>query len=179
MRVMSIHWMPCCSDQPDESFQTTGNRQGRTAESVFIAGMFVYIGPEYVRLCEKRGLDQEAQEAAQHTGGPTAEDAAIAIVGMAGRFPGARNLDEFWTNLQGGVESVSFFSREEMAGEGVTRVLLDDPNYVVGELEFETSAEAQACGAALRELWNSRLAAPALIGAPQVRIVEAVEDRQY
>ena len=34
----------------------------------------------------------------------------IAIIGMVGRFPGAKNIDEFWQNLQNGVESVSFFS---------------------------------------------------------------------
>jgi hypothetical protein len=56
---------------------------------------------------------------------------------------------------------------------------LEDPNYVVVELEFDTTSEAQACGAALRELWSSRQAAPALIGAPRVRIVEAVEDHEY
>jgi hypothetical protein len=54
---------------------------------------------------------------------------------------------------------------------------LDDPNYVVGELEFETSAEADACVDALRELWKSREAAPALVGAPLVRIFETVEDQ--
>jgi hypothetical protein len=56
---------------------------------------------------------------------------------------------------------------------------LDDPNYVVGELEFETSADAAACRDALLELWRSRHAAPALAGAPQVRIVEAVESQDY
>ena len=56
---------------------------------------------------------------------------------------------------------------------------LDDPNYIVGELEFDTTAEAEACRAALHRLWNSRQAAPALIGAPQVRIVEPVEDHSY
>jgi hypothetical protein len=56
---------------------------------------------------------------------------------------------------------------------------LDDPNYIVVELEFDTTADAEACGAALRELWRSRNAAPALIGAPRVRIVEAVEDHAY
>src|SRR5215207_9066743 len=35
------------SETPDESFQTTGNRVGRTAESVFIAGMFVGVAPDY------------------------------------------------------------------------------------------------------------------------------------
>lgn len=35
---------------------------------------------------------------------------AIAIIGMAGRFPGAKNLAEFWHNLQAGVESITFFA---------------------------------------------------------------------
>jgi hypothetical protein len=56
---------------------------------------------------------------------------------------------------------------------------VDDPHYIVGELEFDTAAEAQACADALHELWNSRQAAPALLGAPQLRIVETVEDRGY
>jgi cellobiose phosphorylase len=53
----------CFSETPDEPYQTTGNRVGRTAESVFIAGMFVYIGPEYAALCEHSGLFEEAQRA--------------------------------------------------------------------------------------------------------------------
>jgi len=53
----------CFSETPDESYQTTGNRTGRTAESIFIAGMFVYIGPEYAALCEKKGLKAEAARA--------------------------------------------------------------------------------------------------------------------
>ena len=56
----------CFSDQPGESFQTCQNMQGRVAESVFIAGMFVLIGPEFVTLCERRGLDDEAAEAQKH-----------------------------------------------------------------------------------------------------------------
>jgi len=43
----------------------------------------------------------------------------IAIVGMAGRFPGARDLEELWRNLRDGVESVRFLSPEEMAAAGV------------------------------------------------------------
>ena len=44
---------------------------------------------------------------------------AIAIVGMSGRFPGARNLEEFWQNLRDGVESRTVFSDEDLAKEGV------------------------------------------------------------
>ena len=39
---------------------------------------------------------------------------AIAIVGVAGRFPGARTIEAFWRNLEAGVESVSRFSEAEL-----------------------------------------------------------------
>jgi acyl transferase domain-containing protein len=54
----------------------------------------------------------------------------IAIVGMAGRFPGAKNLDEFWRNLRDGVESISFFTDEELISFGVDKNQLSDPDYV-------------------------------------------------
>jgi acyl transferase domain-containing protein len=38
---------------------------------------------------------------------------AIAIIGMSGRFPGARNLTEFWDNLKNGIESISFFPKPD------------------------------------------------------------------
>src|SRR5262249_15402134 len=54
----------------------------------------------------------------------------IAIVGMAGRFPGANNLDEFWRNLRDGVESISFFSDEELEASGIPPELRQDSRYV-------------------------------------------------
>jgi acyl transferase domain-containing protein/acyl carrier protein len=54
----------------------------------------------------------------------------IAIVGMAGRFPGARTLRQFWENLRDGVESISFFSDEELLASGVDPELLRDESYV-------------------------------------------------
>ncbi len=55
-----------------------------------------------------------------------------------------------------------------------------DPNYVIIELEFDSPGEAESFLAALRRnVWSSREAAPALIGEPQTRIVEAVEVREY
>src|SRR5688572_30255569 len=50
----------CFSETPGESFQTTENREGRTAESIFIAGMFVAIGPEYAALAALKGQKAEA-----------------------------------------------------------------------------------------------------------------------
>ena len=50
----------CFSDQPGESFQTTGPSEGPVAESVFIAGMFVKYGRAYAELCRHQGLEAEA-----------------------------------------------------------------------------------------------------------------------
>ena len=54
----------------------------------------------------------------------------IAIIGMAGKFPGAENIDEFWQLLKNGVEAVTFFTDEELLESGVDPQLLKDPNYV-------------------------------------------------
>jgi iturin family lipopeptide synthetase A len=54
----------------------------------------------------------------------------IAIIGCSGRFPGARNIDEFWRNVRDGVESIHFFSNEELSAAGVPRKFIDDPAYV-------------------------------------------------
>ncbi|HDR90090.1 MAG TPA: glycosyl transferase [Bacteroidetes bacterium] len=57
----------CFSTNPDESFQTTGNREGGRAESVFIAGMFVLYGNDLAVMAEKRGLHDLAAEVRGHT----------------------------------------------------------------------------------------------------------------
>ncbi len=54
----------------------------------------------------------------------------VAVIGMAGRFPGARNIEEFWNNLLNGVESISFFTDEELIEAGTDPQLLKEPNYV-------------------------------------------------
>ncbi|HSF42281.1 MAG TPA: amino acid adenylation domain-containing protein [Thermoanaerobaculia bacterium] len=61
---------------------------------------------------------------------PSLPGGRIAIVGLAGRFPGARDLEAFWQNLRQGVESVSFFSEEELLESGVPSELLRHPSYV-------------------------------------------------
>src|SRR5438093_8798579 len=54
----------------------------------------------------------------------------IAIVGMSGRFPGARSLDEFWHNLAGGIESITCLSDQEILESGVPASYLSNPSYV-------------------------------------------------
>ncbi len=50
----------CFSDTPGQSFQTTTNKDGKVAESVFIAGLFVHAGQELAAIAKRRGLDAEA-----------------------------------------------------------------------------------------------------------------------
>ena len=61
----------------------------------------------------------------------------IAIIGMAGRFPGAKNVTEFWHNLQNGVESIYRYSQAELSELGVEKDLINNPNFVKagGKLE--------------------------------------------
>src|ERR1043166_2599198 len=54
----------------------------------------------------------------------------VAIIGMVGRFPGARNIEEFWQNVCDGRESITFFSADELAAAGVDPAFLKDPLYV-------------------------------------------------
>lgn len=58
------------------------------------------------------------------------DQSAIAIIGMAGRFPGAKNVDELWHNVSNGLESITFFSDEELLAAGVSPSLISNPNYV-------------------------------------------------
>ena len=59
----------------------------------------------------------------------TEHDDVIAIIGMAGRFPGANNIDEFWQNLIHGKESIRFFSDEELSSL-VQEKEKKDPRYI-------------------------------------------------
>ncbi|WP_438448725.1 GH36-type glycosyl hydrolase domain-containing protein [Gorillibacterium sp. sgz5001074] len=56
----------CFSKEPGESFQTTANIEGRVAESVFIAGLFVFTGPDFAAICRHLGMEEEASRAESH-----------------------------------------------------------------------------------------------------------------
>lgn len=57
-------------------------------------------------------------------------DPRIAVIGMAGRFPGARNLAEFWAHLRDGVESLTRISDDDLRAAGIERETFADPAYV-------------------------------------------------
>jgi acyl transferase domain-containing protein len=54
----------------------------------------------------------------------------IAVIGMSARFPGAGNVAEYWRNLHEGIESISFYTPEELASSGIDVSLLNNPQYV-------------------------------------------------
>ena len=100
----------------------------------------------------------------------------IAIIGMAGRFPGADNVDDLWVNLCDGVESITFFTDEEL-DPSIDPMLRSNPDYVKarGILEDADKLDAAFFGMSPRE---------AEIMDPQQRIFlevafEALENAGY
>jgi amino acid adenylation domain-containing protein len=57
----------------------------------------------------------------------------VAVIGIALRFPGADSPEKYWENLRNGVESISFFSDEDVLAAGGSRELLNMPNFVKAE----------------------------------------------
>ncbi|MBV9774812.1 MAG: non-ribosomal peptide synthetase, partial [Gemmatimonadetes bacterium] len=101
----------------------------------------------------------------------------VAVIGMAGRFPGARDLDEFWSNLRSGVRSVRRFSDEELKAAGVSRRDRGAPSYVPagGAMEDVELFDAAFFGVTPRE---------AVVMNPQKRVFlecawEALERAGY
>ena len=54
----------------------------------------------------------------------------VAIIGLSCRFPGATTPEEYWKNLCRGIESITFFSDQELVASGVDPSLVANPNYV-------------------------------------------------
>ncbi|MCK4258362.1 MAG: amino acid adenylation domain-containing protein [Halanaerobiales bacterium] len=71
---------------------------------------------------------RELRESEEKSDGRTGFE--IAVIGIAGRFPGAKNVDEFWANLKNGVESITFFTDEELEEAGIEPELIQNPNYI-------------------------------------------------
>jgi acyl transferase domain-containing protein/thioesterase domain-containing protein/acyl carrier protein/2-polyprenyl-3-methyl-5-hydroxy-6-metoxy-1,4-benzoquinol methylase len=101
----------------------------------------------------------------------------IAVIGMSGRFPGSRTVEQFWRNVRDGVESITFFSDRELEASGHDAAELRDPNYVKarGVLEEIEMFDASFFGFSPRE---------AEIADPQQRFMlecawEALESGGY
>jgi amino acid adenylation domain-containing protein len=60
---------------------------------------------------------------------PPVKNNAVAVIGMVGRFPGANSVEELWSNLCAGKESITFFAEDEIDAS-IDRSIVSDPNYV-------------------------------------------------
>ena len=65
------------------------------------------------------------------------EDNDIAIVGMAGRFPGATTIQQYWENLKGAKESITELDDATLRRQGISQRIIDDPNYVKSGMFLE------------------------------------------
>ncbi len=81
------------------------------------------------------------------------EQIGVALVGMAGRFPGADSVHEFWRNLLAGREAVRFASTEELQAAGVDPDLIANPDYVraVSQMKAPEYFDANFFGFSVRE----------------------------
>jgi hypothetical protein len=85
---------------------------------------------EYLHL---EGIEDNETSADNEPGketGSIENESDVVVIGISGRFPGARNTDEFWQNLKNGVESIAFFSPAESEKAGIQREILENPDYV-------------------------------------------------
>jgi amino acid adenylation domain-containing protein len=100
-----------------------------------------YIAPGQHALVTPppRRVEVEARKAQARLGG-----SEIAMIGMAGRFPGASSIEQFWQNLRDGVEAVSFFSDDELLAAGVDPAMLNHPNYVKAGVLLENIEQFDA-----------------------------------
>jgi acyl transferase domain-containing protein/acyl carrier protein len=81
------------------------------------------------------------------------EKEGIAVIGLAGRFPGAENIEQYWHNICNGIESISYFSDEELLESGIDRALIKKANFIKarGVLGNSDLLDAQFFGLHARE----------------------------
>ena len=114
--------------------QVQARLNDKFARNVSMLDLFQY--PTIESLARHLGGDHEQSEALEKAHarmdkrGNTTDDEAIAIISMAGRFPGASTIEQFWENLAQGVESIRFFTDEELASAGIPEQLIADHYYV-------------------------------------------------
>lgn len=103
--------------------------------------------------------------------------AEIAIIGMACRFPGARDLNQYWENLLAANNTIMHFTPQELRDAGISDSILDNPHYIraKGVIDDAMSFDNAFFGYSERE---------AIIMDPQLRVYHecawhAVEDAGY
>ncbi|HYR59165.1 MAG TPA: polyketide synthase, partial [Chthoniobacteraceae bacterium] len=77
----------------------------------------------------RRGFGRRENGASHPRAGRSSAE-QIAIIGMDCRFPGANTPGEYWRNLRDGVESIRFFTPDELAAAGFDPAVLENPSFV-------------------------------------------------
>jgi amino acid adenylation domain-containing protein len=98
--------------------------------TVPVVKLFTYptLGQLSRYLKEKNTLQDSPIQASVTTAKSISKD--IAIIGMAGHFPGADNISQLWDNIKKGTESISFFTPSELIAAGVDQMQMDHPGFV-------------------------------------------------
>ncbi|MGD9638616.1 MAG: amino acid adenylation domain-containing protein [Alphaproteobacteria bacterium] len=97
----------------------------KTGKKVEILDLFRY--PTIAKLASFLGGEEKAANFNRHSASNTSD---IAVIGMAGRFPKAKNIDELWQNLLDGKNCISHFTKEELLQAGNDPELINDEDYV-------------------------------------------------
>lgn len=113
----------------------------RTGQNIDVTDLFTY--PTIAGLA-KYLQDREHAEPSSSQNSRISPSGGIAIIGMAGRFPDARDVDTFWENIKSGRESLTVFTDEELLGAGVSPEQLTDRNYVKSGVVLEGLREFDA-----------------------------------
>ncbi len=126
-----------------------GRLQEELGRKVSMVELFQY--PTVATLAAHLGGEAKGHRVRRRKAAPGTSK--IAIVGLAGRFPGAADTEQLWRNFCAGVEAISSFSGEELLAHGVEPALLADPHYVkaAGVLEGADLFDADFFGFSPRE----------------------------
>ncbi|KVT75651.1 non-ribosomal peptide synthetase [Burkholderia territorii] len=122
-----------------------------------LRALVAHLERNRVCVAEAEADDTPAPETADAPGAPAAvspvNERAIAVIGMAGRFCGAADLQSFWDNLLDGVESTLHFSDELLAEHGADAQTCAQPDFVRlgNRLEDADGFDAEFFGYSARE----------------------------
>lgn len=105
-----------------------GRLQSRLGRAIPVTDLFEH--PNRRALARHLAAPVDAVRVPAGSSGPVDAAGPIAVVGMAARFPGARDVEEFWRNLVDGRESVTFWDEDALRAAGVDEATAKDPDYV-------------------------------------------------